>query len=48
MGRPAGPGPPERALVVTLGLDEADEEVRTAAIEARGPGWGWLAEVAGV
>jgi tRNA threonylcarbamoyladenosine biosynthesis protein TsaE len=36
--------PPDRALLVTLGLDEADENVRTAGIEARGPGWDWLAE----
>jgi len=35
--------PPERALMVTLGLDEADEDVRIAAIEAHGPGWDWLA-----
>jgi tRNA threonylcarbamoyladenosine biosynthesis protein TsaE len=40
--------PPGRALFVTLGLEAADEEVRTASIEARGAGWHWLAEAVAV
>jgi tRNA threonylcarbamoyladenosine biosynthesis protein TsaE len=39
---------PRRGLFVTLGLDDADEEARTAAIEARGAGWDWLAEAVAV
>lgn len=31
-----------RRLVVSLGFDPADDDLRTAMIDARGPGWGWL------
>jgi tRNA threonylcarbamoyladenosine biosynthesis protein TsaE len=37
-----GPATPARRLFVTLGFVPADEDLRTAAIDARGGGWAWL------
>jgi tRNA threonylcarbamoyladenosine biosynthesis protein TsaE len=37
-----GPMTPGRRLVITFSFDPVEEEVRTAAIDARGGGWSWL------